>query len=273
MAALNQAYKKSSFSPAFFFLSKPRREALAVYYEFCRLADDIADEPQKEDPLQVLAFWQQEVERIFQHSAQTDLGKQLTKVVQDFGLTPDRFSLLLEGMQADIQGKTYPTLKDLEWYLHRVAVVVGLATLDILGVKGPTAQELAQNLGRAVQLTNIIRDVPADARLGRVYLPEEGLSRYGLCREDILSGRKRENQARLLCELAQVASEYYAQSFRLMRSLPRGQRLPCQMIGCVYAQNLAKIERVDFRFTHPVKLSKWEKVKYCIYAFCKTPIF
>ncbi len=266
----NAAYKKSSFGPAFFFLSKRRREALAVYYEFCRLMDDIADEPDVKNPAAALDFWQEEVKRIFAKEAQTPLGKQLMQVVKDFGLPQDRFDLLIDGMRYDLAGRTYQTESELDEYIYRVAVIVGLATLDILGVKGQPAQELAKNLGSAVQLTNIIRDVPEDAQLNRVYLPTAWLARYGLTREDVLAGKYPQKLARVLNELAGLACDYYRKAQGNMARLPRLQRLPCQMMACVYAQNLAKIRKSGFCFDKPIKLTKTEKLKGVFYAWFET---
>lgn len=269
-SSANNSYKKSSFGPAFLFLSKRRRAALAAYYEFCRLMDDIADEPDVKDPLKELDFWQQEIAHVFAQTPQTQLGKELVRVVEEFNLPQDRFLLLIEGMRADVQHKTYDTLDSLYWYLHRVAVVVGLATLDILGVKGDMAEKLAQELGRAVQLTNIVRDVPDDAKLGRVYLPQELLTAHGLTREDILTGNLLDKQADLLRKMADVAQGYYKAAFQTMKSLPRLQLLPCRMMGCVYATNLAKIRKAGFLFRSPVKLTKTEKIRGILYALFKT---
>lgn len=268
--AANISYKKSSFGPAFFFLSKRRREALAAYYEFCRIMDDIADEPTVQDPMQQLDFWQAEVQRIFSGRALTDLGKQLSAMVQEFAIRQNRFLLLIEGMRADLQAKKYDTMDALDWYLYRVAVVVGLATLDILGVRGEQAQTLADHLGRAVQLTNIIRDVPDDARLGRVYLPGDLLGKYGLTREGVLTGKPSEKLAQLLSELADLAQHYYGLAAQDMARLPRMQMLPCRMMACVYAKNLAKIKESRFWFERPIKLTKTEKLAGVLHACCKT---
>ena len=270
MKSPNNSYKKSSFGPAFFFLSKRRRAALAAYYEFCRLMDDIADEPTVKDPRKELDFWQEEVSRIFSANPQTELGKELVQVVQEFGLSQDRFLLLIEGMRADVQHKTYNTMEDLQWYVYRVAVIVGLATLDILGIKGAAAQTLAENLGTAVQLTNIIRDVPDDAQLNRVYLPAQLLMRYGLRREEVLAGKSPDKLAPLLRELAGLAQNYYNKATQQMAQLPRLKMLPCRMMGCVYAKNLAKIEETGFLFRFPVKLTKAEKMTGVLHALFKT---
>ncbi len=264
------SYKKSSFGPAFFFLDKRRREALATYYEFCRLMDDIADEPDVKDPLQQLDFWQTEIQRVFAANAQTDLGKQLTKIVREFNISEDRFLLLIEGMRADLQAKTYATLDALDWYLYRVAVVVGLATLDILEVRGAQAQTLADNLGRAVQLTNIIRDVSADARLGRVYLPEDLLVKNELTRQAVLTGKPTAAWVAVLEPLAQKAQNYYRLAEDTMTQLPRMKMLPCRMMACVYAKNLAKIKKSGFWVDRSIKLTKTEKLVGVLHACCKT---
>lgn len=266
----NNSYKKSSFGPAFFFVGARRRAALAAYYEFCRLMDDIADEPTVKNPTQALDFWQAEISRVFTNTPQTELGKQLVHVVRDFNMPPDRFLLLIEGMRADLQAKSYATLTELNWYLHRVAVVVGLATLDILGVSGNAAQTLAENLGRAVQLTNIIRDVPDDAQLGRVYLPDDLLQKHHLTRADVLTGKPDERLANALQELAEAAHRYYRLADENLSLLPRKQSLPCRMMACVYAKNLAKISKSGFRFVRPIKLTKAEKLVGVFHACCKT---
>lgn len=266
----NNSYKKSSFGPAFLFLSKRQRTALANYYEFCRLMDDIVDEPTVAQPAKALDYWQEEIERVFQGKAQTPLSKQLMADVRDFSLSKDRFLLLIEGMRADLQGRTYPTLQALEWYLYRVAVVVGLTTLDIIGVQGPQAERLAKDLGGAVQLTNILRDVAADAQLGRVYLPEDRLMGEQLTREDILAGRETEKTARVLEKLATVAEKLYARAEAQMKKLPRFKMLPCRIMACVYAKNLAKIKESGFCVLKPIKLTKGEKLQGVLHAWKDT---
>ena len=268
--AENKSYKKSSFGPAFLFLPKRRRAALADYYEFCRLIDDIVDEPTDIEPGQALNAWEEEIARVFRGNPQTPLGKQLAQDVKEFNIPKDRFLLLIEGMRADLQGKQYPSLPDLEWYLYRVAVIVGMATLDIIGVRGPQAERLAKDLGGAVQLTNIIRDVSVDARMGRVYLPEDYLAKEALTREDILAGREAEKTARVLARLATSARKLYRRAEVQMRRLPRLKMLPCRMMACVYAQNLAKIKESGFQIVKPVKLTKWEKMKGVFHAWKNT---
>lgn len=270
MSANQQSYKKSSFGPAFFFLGKRRREALANYYEFCRRMDDIADEPNVPDPAGQLARWREEIGRMYRGEAQTELGRRLAADAQLFSIPPDRFLLLIEGMQADLEGRTYQTQAELDWYIYRVAVAVGLATLDIVGLQGPAADELALRQGTAVQLTNIIRDVPDDARMGRVYLPDDLLARFGLTRQDVLENRNPRVLAAVLKELAARTQEEYARAFACMQRFPLLKMIPCRVMGYVYFKNLAKIEKTGFIFSQPVKLTKGEKINSILYALLKT---
>lgn len=269
---LQTAYKKSSFGPAFLFLDKKRREALAVYYAFCRLMDDIADEPEIKNKAEQLAYWEQEIKRVYEGIPETDLGKEIARVSQAFAIPADRFLLLIEGMQADVQAKTYATVAELEWYLWRVAGIVGQATLDILGIKGPKATKLARTLGFAVQLTNIVRDVWEDVHLGRVYIPLEILKQNGINFQDVLQAEKRQQVAPALAALAKLSQNYYVQAEQVMRTLPARKILPCRVMGFVYRKNLAKIEKTGFVFDKAIKLSKLEKIGCCIYAMGKTPI-
>lgn len=264
------SYKKSSFGPAFFFLSKRKREALANYYSFCRLMDDIADEPTVKDPAKELNLWKEEITLLYQGKPQTELGKALAEDIREYAIPQDRFFMLIEGMTFDLQGKNYPDFKALSGYLYRVAVIVGLATLDILGVKGNSAKELSESLGTAVQLTNIIRDVHDDALMGRVYLPEDLMAQYGLTRDEVLHGTNPENLAKLLEHLQTLALSYYGDASLLMRKLPRLKMLPCWMMMCVYRANLAKIKKMGFMFTRSVKLTKIEKFKQVLYALFYT---
>ena len=270
MIAYKTAYKKSSFGPAFLFLTKEQRNALAVYYAFCRLMDDIADEPGIENRAEQLAFWRIEIERVYAGRAITELGKDIEKIVGKFNIPVDRFLWVIDGMQADVHERRYKVRVDLEWYLWRVAGIVGLATLDILGIKGLEADKLAQILGFGVQITNIIRDVHEDAKMGRVYLPDDLLKKFDLTREDVLRGEYPDRLAKTLAFLAQLNKTDYERADKIIDSFPPRQILPCRIMSLVYRANLAKIEKKGFKFNRSIKLSKLEKLKYMIYALYKT---
>ncbi|MBR2081854.1 MAG: squalene/phytoene synthase family protein [Elusimicrobiaceae bacterium] len=258
------AYKKSSFGPAFFFLKRRQRRALADYYAFCRLADDIADEPNQPNPEAQLNALAQEIQYIYINAPQTPWGEDLLKDIQQFDISKDRFTLLLEGMQADLSKKSYSTFEELDWYLYRVAVIVGKATLDILGVRGPQADKLALALGTAVQLTNIVRDVYEDAKTGRVYLPGS------LTALEILQNPQSDSLYALLSQTTARAEENYRRAFQLMDEFWPVTMLPCRIMGYVYQKNLAKIKKSGFSFTQSIKLNKSEKLQMVGYAIIKT---
>ena len=258
-----QAYKKSSFGPAFFFLGRQKRAALAHYYTFCRMADDAVDEP-NENPQRTLQQLAQEIEFVYLGAPKTDWGHALVDDVRKFNIPRDRFTLLLEGMQADLSQKQYATFEELNWYLYRVAVIVGKASLDILGVKGDKADQLAQTLGSAVQLTNIVRDVYEDAKLNRVYLPCALTGQEILTNQNVALVKQKAQQA------AQLARENYRQAFALMDEFWPLTMLPCRVMGYVYQKNLAKIEKAGLLIPTPLKLTKFEKIQAVCYALIKT---
>jgi len=257
------AYKKSSFGPAFFFLGRQKRNALAHYYNFCRIADDTVDEPNP-NAQQTLKDLAAEVEYIYLGAPKTQWGEDLVEDVRTFSIDKNRFLLLLEGMQADLDQRKYPTFESLQWYLYRVAVIVGKATLDILNVRGEKADELAQSLGTAVQLTNIVRDVHEDAKLGRVYLP------CALSAQDILEHKKPALVQETCQQLTQLAQEQYTRAFQLMDDFWPVTMIPCRVMGYVYQKNLAKIEEQGFKSETSVKLTKFEKMQMVAYALIKT---
>lgn len=275
------AYKKSSFGPAFLFLPRRQRRALANYYAFCRLADDIADEPSA-SPLEALKELRQEIQFVLVGAPRTELGKQLLEDIRKFHLSQDRFTLLLEGMQADLEKKSYvPTdekqpFKELDWYIYRVAVIVGKTTLDILGLHGEKADQLAQALGTAVQLTNIVRDVYEDAQMGRVYMPCRlsaaeilQVKQTGISLRGTQKGAAQTLQNAIVQCVAR-AEENYQIAFQLLDEFWPVTVLPCRVMGYVYQKNLAKIKKTGFAFTKPVKLNKFEKIQAVFYAIVKT---
>ena len=152
-------YKKSNFGAAFFFLSKEQKEALGVIYAFCRLADDIVDDTPKTAPAQ-LADLTAELEQVFNGKPKTELGQDLQKVIKKFPIPKQYFYDLIEGVRSDLNNPVrYQTQEKLNWYMYRVASVVGLMCIEIFGYKNPVSKKYAETLGYAVQLTNILRDI------------------------------------------------------------------------------------------------------------------
>ncbi len=253
----------SSFGPAFFFLSAKQRGALSAYYGYARAVDDIADDPAltPAEKAARLEEWRRTVDRIFAGKpADNTLERDLALAVKTFPLRPEHFLLVLEGVTMDLKKSGYATYAELELYMYRVASAVGLACLAVCGYEAPGAGLLAEKLGHAVQLTNIIRDAAEDYAAGRVYLPAEDLARFG-CPAACLGGSNYPpNLIELMKFEAARARGLYAEALALAEPrLKRSLAAPLAM-GGLYRELLRKIERGGFRIKEGrVRLTRFEK--------------
>ena len=212
----NKSYKKSNFGGAFFFLSNRRKEALGVIYAFCRLADDSVYEnyPDAQERLNALYA---EIDLVFQDKAQTDLGKDLQSAVREFNIPKQYFTDLLDGMKQDLQSKVRcQNAAEQQLYMYRVAGTVGLMCLCVFGYKNKQSEDYARTLGNAVQLTNILRDAAADAKINRIYIALDEMQKYGVKEEDFLSLDQTPQMQALLYAQAKQAQEYYNAARRLL---------------------------------------------------------
>jgi phytoene synthase len=172
----------SSFAAGMRILPRRRREAIFAVYAFCRIVDDIADGPAtpaaKHDEL---ATWSEEIDRVFRGAPVTAVGEELARAARLYGLPRLEFELILEGMAMDAEGMVAPSPERLERYIRCVAGAVGLLSMRVFGAwRGDASRRFALPLARAMQLTNILRDVEEDAGLGRLYLPAPLLSDFGI---------------------------------------------------------------------------------------------
>ena len=173
----------SSFKPAFLFLKPEQRRALSALYGYARAVDDVADDAAAapEEKEAALAAWKTRIDALFSGAApQNRLEEELTLAAGAFSMSKENLLLLLEGVGMDARKKEYASFDELKHYMFRVASAVGLSALEIFGWRGGNSAAYAENLGYAVQLTNIIRDVFEDAAQGRVYLPLEDLKKFGV---------------------------------------------------------------------------------------------
>lgn len=231
-----------------------------MFYRYCRTLDDIVDEPDVQDRAGDLEFWRAEVERMFASEPMTPLGTELAAFVKKYGVKKEYFASLIDGMDMDLRGERYRTFQDLDKYIYCVAGTVGLVCLDIFGVP-PSARsrEYALTLARAVQLTNIVRDIYEDAGLGRCYFPQKLLEKYSISMEDILE-RNTAKTALLLKDAGERADNFYKEATALMPAEYKKQLLPARIMGAVYRRNLKKIARAGFTFRDKIKLTKFEKL-------------
>ncbi|MEK7879840.1 MAG: presqualene diphosphate synthase HpnD [candidate division NC10 bacterium] len=253
---------RSNFYYAFVFLPKAQREAMYAVYAFCRSVDDVVDLG-GEPPLQrkELERWRQEVARCYEGSPQDPVTEQLARAVRVFPIPRQALEEIVAGVQMDLERSSYETFEELSLYCYRVAGAVGLCCIEIFGYTDPRAREYATNLGTALQLTNILRDVRPDANRGRIYLPQEDLRRFGVSDADLRAGRYTPEFVRLMRFEAERARQFYA---RARAILPRGDErrlFAAEIMGRIYYSLLRDIESREFRvFGEPVSVPLTRKL-------------
>jgi len=262
---MGQAYEAgSSFAPAFFFLDKEQRAALSAYYGFALAAADIADEPgapAAENRARVDA-WRRGVEGLFSGDVpDTPLARDLARAIKAFPLKREHFLRVLDGVEMDLEPEPFGTFADLELYMSRVAGAVGLACLAVFRYEDDKAPALAERLGAAVQLTNILRDAAEDHAAGRVYLPLEDLARFGCRPEDLGGSNYPPNFIELMQFEAERARGFYAGALALAAAGQKRRLLPALVMGALYRALLEKIARGGFRIKEGrARLSRAEKL-------------
>lgn len=255
----------SNLALAFVLLPKPRRDAMSALYAFCREVDDVADEdaaPAEKRRAQ-LAEWRNDVKRACENQPpQFPVNRELQPVIRQFSLPFDLFDELIKGCEMDLEIKRYENFEQLELYCYRVASVVGLLSIRIFGCKNPAARDYAVCLGKALQLTNILRDVKTDAARGRIYLPQTELKRFAVGENEILECRYSENFRALAGSVAARAKHFYSLARKTLPAEDRKSLAAAELMGSVYWRLLQKLERAQFNVfgPQPVKLSKPQKL-------------
>lgn len=209
----------SSFSAGFRFLPPHKRDAMTVLYAFCREVDDAVDDCSDTGVARTtLAWWRQDLDKVFDAAAVPEhpVNQALKALLPDFALPHEELADIINGMEMDLTHVRYQSFEDLQYYCYRVAGVVGRLIARILGFRQPQTLEYAQTLGLALQLTNIIRDVGEDARLGRIYLPMDELQRFNVPAQTILQAEPTPEFARLMAFQIERAQETYRQAVALL---------------------------------------------------------
>ena len=246
--------RDTNFYYSFLVLPSEKRAAIIAVWDFCRAVDDAVDEAEAGTEAAQVAMWKREVAACFEGGAPvTRQGQALAPLIPKFNLPRSAFDALVEGVEMDIGSRRYETFAELYEYCIRVASAVGLMCVEIFGYSDPRTRQYATNLGVALQLTNILRDVPKDLALGRVYLPQEDLRRFGvseeaLRREAANAGRgvqSREVKALLAFEAAR-AREYYVRAKASLPSADARRLVAAEIMGAIYLSILEKIEASDY---------------------------
>jgi squalene synthase HpnC len=272
----------SNFYYAFFLLPKPKRDALAALYAFMRLIDDVSDEGQDLAARQRgLARWRAALdqaitgqEQVFDGNAAmsspatalggaTEILPALVDTMQRYHMPARYLHDLISGAEMDLTVRFYPTFDRLREYCYRVAGTVGLTCTHVFGFNDARALDLAEKLGLAFQLTNIIRDVHEDYKLGRVYLPEEDLARYGVSPDDFARGEATLGIRELLRFESDRAWQFYEEGSALLGLIDPDSRGALWLLVHTYSALLGRLEALDFAvFGEKIRLSKAEKMVF-----------
>jgi phytoene synthase len=255
----------SNLALAFILLPKPRRDAMAALYAFCRSVDDVADEDAApvEERRKQLAEWRADIKRACENqSPEFVVNRELKPVIQQYSLPFELFDELIKGCEMDLDIKRYENFEQLELYCYRVASVVGLLSINIFGYQNPRTREYAIYLGKALQLTNILRDVKTDAARGRIYLPEAELKKFNVSEKEILTGSYSENFRALAETIAARAKKFYSAAQAALPPEDRKNMVAAELMGMVYWRLLKKLEHAHFNVfgARPVGLSKPQKL-------------
>jgi phytoene synthase len=251
--------RDTSFSYSFLVLPAAQRRAIGIVWDFCRAVDDAVDEePAAERAARRVVEWREEVARVFGGTPPaTDQGRQLQAVVRQFALSREPFEALVDGVEMDLLRLRYETFDELVEYCKRVASAVGLMCVEIFGCRSAEAREYAVNLGLALQITNIIRDVRDDLSRGRVYLPLEDLRRFGCDEADLARGAVTDPVRRLLRFQCTRAWEYYARAAAALPPACARAMVAAEIMGGIYLEILQRIEKRDYDvFSSRVRVPK-----------------
>lgn len=250
----------SNFYYSFLFLPKARRQAMYTVYAFCKAVDSAVDEPPPgSQPREELARWRAELEAAYHGTPTWPITISLAHHVKTLGIPKVYFEELIKGVEMDLQNNRYLTFDELSLYCYRVASIVGLICLHVFGATSPRAQDYAVALGMAFQLTNILRDVGADAEQNRIYLPLEDLK---ACQHSEKALRRRTYSpefTRLMEFEAARAHQYYDKARAAYSALPKQERralVVAEIMRGVYARILKKLEGSGFQVFGPrIRLS------------------
>jgi 15-cis-phytoene synthase len=255
----------SNLALAFILLPREKRDAMSALYAFCRAVDDVADEdavPVEKRRAQ-LAAWRADIRRVGENqSPQFVLNQEFAPVIRQFKLPLALLDELIQGCEMDLEKFRYDNYDELDLYCYRVASVVGLLSIEIFGYQNPACHEYAVHLGRALQLTNILRDVKNDAARGRIYLPQTELKKFGVTDDEILRGVYSEKYFALAQAVATRAKHFYALAQKTLPPEDRRAMVAAELMGSVYWRLLQKLEQGGFDVFGPqaLKLGKQHKL-------------
>lgn len=237
------AQSGSSFYYSFLFLPPAKRRAITALYAFCREVDDVVDEISDPGVARTkLAWWRDEIAAMYAAAPTHPVTRALQPFLEPCGLREEHLQEIIDGMAMDLDRNRYLDFAELERYCHRVAGVVGIMSASIFGIREPATPGYAHDLGIAFQLTNIIRDVGEDARRGRIYLPQDEITRFNVPAAAILRGEGGSAFEALMQFQVERARAWYARALAQLAPADRAAQRPGLIMAAIYETLLDEIE-------------------------------
>ncbi len=262
-----------NFYYSFVVLPRDKRRSMCALYAFLRATDDLGD---SDKPAAVrsteLTAWRNSLTRALAGRCDSPILPALVDTIATYRIPPEYLYDCIDGVEMDLVERTYETFADLERYCYKVASVVGLSCLHIWGFRDAAALEPAKQLGVALQLTNILRDLKEDAERGRLYLPLEDLRRFGYSREELQRGVRDERFQKLMNFEIERAEELYRRGAPVERWLSPDSRAALRTMTGIYHGLLAEIRRRRGDvFSQRVSLPAWRKASIAAWSFMSRP--
>lgn len=252
----------SSFYYSFLFLPPQRRQAITALYAFCREVDDVVDECTDQALARTkLIWWRKEVAQMQNGAPTHPVSRALAPHLHTFNIRNEHLQAVIDGMEMDLDQTRYLDFSALQRYCWHVASVVGIMSASIFGSTNPRTLDYAEKLGLAFQLTNIIRDVGEDARLGRIYLPVNELQTHDVPAADLLNAKHSERFVSLMRAQVKRAHACYDEAFALLPPEDRRAQRPSLIMAAIYRTLLEEIERDGFHvLEHRISLTPIRKL-------------
>ena len=267
--------RDTSFSYSFLVLPDEQRRAIGVVWDFCRAVDDAVDEAVDRQRAEAeLTGWRREIDRVFgPETPQTPQGARLKPCVAMFTLSRKNFEDLADGVEMDLRQSRYDTFEELIGYCRRVASAVGLICIEIFGCRDSRSRDYAFNLGLALQVTNIIRDVRVDLERDRIYLPREDLARFGVTETALRAGTVTAEIRALLAYEAQRARHFFSAAEQAMPPPEARQLLAAEIMGAIYFEILRRIEQRGYDvFSEVIRVPKVVRARIALAAWARSQL-
>jgi phytoene synthase len=251
---------KSNLALAFISLGRERRRDITTFYAFCRVIDDIADDVDLgvEGKRRRLSEWRESLRRA--RPNESSFAADVRNLIAKYALTPEMLEEIIAGVEMDLSIKRYQTFDKLRVYCYRVASAVGLVSIEIFGYRNSACKQYAIQLGLALQMTNIIRDVGKDLHAGRIYLPLEDLARFNYSEKELQNRQHDDRFVRLMQFEAARAREFFARAAETLPAEDRKSMVAAEIMASIYRGLLRRMELDKFHvFEKEYSLNKLEK--------------